>query len=318
MAELSTIDAQRAMLEDLTELITADASSIMKALEGGDPHVTQDALREVLPELTAPYAASAGETAAAVYLEERDNAGVTGLYPASTAPVLPAAQRLQALAGWSTAVLFANPAATVEALDRLAGGLTRVIFDVQRDTVWDLGANDSVGVRYQRMALPGCCAFCAMLASRGASYTSEAAAAGVVGRGMPIPPDGQRRRGGQPMGIKARGPRRLGEDYHDHCRCTAVALHPGREQQMTSAAGKWSEIYAQAMENAKGQFEYGSETWFTFGATPSDRKAHSRSFWVDDRPKAPTYGDEVKYRAVQTVMLADMRRIAADQGLVMH
>ena len=48
MAELSTIDAQRAMLEDLTELITADASSIMKALEGGDPHVTQDALREVL------------------------------------------------------------------------------------------------------------------------------------------------------------------------------------------------------------------------------------------------------------------------------
>lgn len=317
MPDLAIVDAQQAMLDDLTTLATMDLTQIVEALAGEDPHVTQDALREVTPEIVLPYAAQAGEMTSAVYLDDRDAAGINTPYPVSTAPVLPTEERLRALAGWATTLLFANPAATAAVIERLAGGVTRAIYDVHRDTVWDLGANDSVPVRYQRMAQPGCCAFCAMLASRGAAYASEASAAGVVGRGMPIPADGTRkRRGGQPQGIKARGPRRMGEDYHDHCRCVAVALHPGREQQMHSAAAGWLDIYVEARNTAKDKFEYGSEQWLTFG--PGGRQAHSRSFWVDDRPEKATYGDEVAYKAVQSQILTEMRRIAAeDHGLAM-
>jgi hypothetical protein len=125
------------------------------------------------------------------------------------------------------------------------------LFDVERDTTWELSAQDSVPVNYQRMTTHSeACDFCRMLASRGAVY-SDKSATSVVGRGVPtvIYANGKRSRG---KGVKARGTgakrRDLGEEYHDNDKCIGVAVHPGRAQQMEAAALENFELYADGRE----------------------------------------------------------------------
>jgi hypothetical protein len=108
---------------------------------------------------------------------------------------------------------------------------------------------------YQRVPKPGCCAFCGMLASRGASgttnYSSEEAAFRVVGRGVPVEKT-RGKRGGQGKGIGPRGSRKIGEKFHDHCKCRAVPVSKGNYVQMQEDADRYLESYAEARESVSG------------------------------------------------------------------
>lgn len=64
-------------------------------------------------------------------------------------------------------------------------------------------------IGYRRVAAASACAFCAMLASRGAVYATEAGAV-QVGRGRDR---------------RIRGTQMPGEAYHDHCQCTPEAIY---------------------------------------------------------------------------------------------
>lgn len=323
MATLTEVEQRRQATLDLTALAVSDTNYLVHELANEDPLLVKDTLSRYLPTLVDPYAAAVGEVAISGYLDDRAAAGITTAYPAPARAALPTAGRAQALAGWVGQTLIDNPELIAFAATRLTGGVSRMLFDVQRDTTWDLADNDSATVRYQRMASPGCCAFCAMLASRGAVY-SEDSATKVVGRGVPVGRDAQgnridgHSRGRTGKGIKARGMQQMGETYHDHCRCVGVAVHEGRAQQMNEAAEKWYEIYADAFHSANQKFEYGHESWsipVTYevnGKTVTYHELQSRSFWVDDREGAPGYGNEVQYNAFQAQLLKDMRAIAAE------
>lgn len=86
--------------------------------------------------------------------------------------------------------------------ERLAGSANRLTLAGSRQTIVETANRSPAITRYRRVAQPGACDFCEMLAGRGAVYTSAASAGSVTGR----------------QG-KPRGNRRITESYHDHCRC---------------------------------------------------------------------------------------------------
>ena len=103
---------------------------------------------------------------------------------------------------------------------------------------------------YQRVPAAGCCPFCALLATRGAAYTSAESAGGVVGRGSPIP--GTPRRGGQAKGIRPRGSRTVGQAFHDNCSCRVVAVDRGNAVEMGEHAEQYMDAYAKAAQKVSG------------------------------------------------------------------
>jgi hypothetical protein len=60
-----------------------------------------------------------------------------------------------------------------EGIKRAAGGATRLITLAGRDQLEDVVMADSVAIGWYRTTKPGCCYFCAMLASRGLVYKED-------------------------------------------------------------------------------------------------------------------------------------------------
>ncbi|MGW4090048.1 VG15 protein [Nocardia sp. NPDC004750] len=195
---------------------------------------------EAFPEVIDPFAALAADTAAVWY---EDSPSTSDYVP--TAGPLPVAEQLQASATWA---LGANG---IEGLARLQGTTQRAVFDAARDTVLHNVDSES-GAKWARHASANACAFCALMASRGAVYTSKAAAERVVGRGKEmslaerrIRAAGGTRIGGHTAagGIRERGVQKLGKKYHDHCHCIAVEVRPGQSYQPPDYVQKWDEAY---------------------------------------------------------------------------
>lgn len=98
--------------------------------------------------------------------------------------------------------------------DTLAGSAQRLALAGSRETVAGTIAR-SVGtvVGWRRVPDADPCAWCAMLASRGAVFTSREAAGGVVGR----------------RGV-TRGTRGLGMSFHDNDQCTVEPLYEHEDE----------------------------------------------------------------------------------------
>lgn len=90
----------------------------------------------------------------------------------------------------------------------LAGSAQRLALAGERDTVADTIASSDEIVGWRRVTDADPCAWCAMLASRGAVYRTAGSAGGVVGRGGGV-----------------RGARALGQSFHDHDQCTVEPLY---------------------------------------------------------------------------------------------
>lgn len=119
--------------------------------------------------------------------------------------------------------------ATVAMRETLAASAQRLALTGSRDTV---DATVDVGgpiVGWRRVVDEDPCAFCAMLASRGAVYTSEAAAAQVVGRAGGI-----------------RGTRALGMAFHDGDECVVEPLYVGEEEppEVIELQERWERVTA--------------------------------------------------------------------------
>ena len=91
---------------------------------------------------------------------------------------------------------------------RSAAAIARqALAGARKMTMATIDGNRAV-VGYRRIARPGACEFCQMLAGRGAVYKSQRSASGVVGRAG-----------------RARGDQRVGQSYHDNCRCVTEPIY---------------------------------------------------------------------------------------------
>ena len=185
-------EEQRQAVAGLTMLASAELASVMESLAGEPADVVLDALMEALPALGDTYGDAASVLAADYFDEARVAAGARGRFEASPSRG-PERARWEALARWGTDPL--RPAIQVPAVDDdgdpinyerrspdrkaaltlLDGGLTRSIADRHRLTIVENSIQDPQARGWVRIARPGACKFCVMLADRGGVYTAASA-----------------------------------------------------------------------------------------------------------------------------------------------
>lgn len=223
MTTLEDVRAYGLAVDDLTTLAFSDIEALLNSLDPTDPVVLREALLDILPDVVQPYLVGSGDLAA-VWYEELRNQTERARFQAVTAGTTLNDSQLSVMTRRAMAPLFGQSESTVFSL--LTGSVQRLIANAGRDTIRANVMQDRIRVGYGRVPKPGCCAFCSMLASRGAVYNSAASAGAVTGRGMELgSTDG--RRGGQARGIQARGNQNLGDRFHDNCKCVVAPVFVG-------------------------------------------------------------------------------------------
>lgn len=250
----------------LSAKAVADLRRVWPRLLTMRPDKMAEALALVLAEVTDKYGSASAALAAEWFEDLRDTAGAAGSHAAHAAS-LPSTERLEILSRWGVGPLFGASPDPVTALNLVAGGLSRQVLGVGRDTLAESIASDPASPRYARHASANACAFCAMLATRGAVYTAQSAVR-VTGESLGgtdyrkarrldggVVTDERRAeilRGSRAKTI-AQGGRKgrdtlqaHGDKYHDDCRCTAVPVWPGERYEEAPYVAKWRDAYANA------------------------------------------------------------------------
>lgn len=230
----------------LSDSALVELDKIMRAVADESPVVQREAMMDLLPALGNQYASATGEVAAVFSGELMDLQDVKKPVAPETL-ALPPAQSWFALAGFGLSDRTLERGGMMLAYSLIAGGMTKRLTEFAADTMIGNASIQSVATSAARVPKPGCCAWCGMLASRGAVYSTESA--GVVGgRGVPVGQGKGRGSFGKGRGIKARGSRAIGESFHDHCRCEVVALTAGNEAQLQADADRYYEAYRESAD----------------------------------------------------------------------
>lgn len=239
MIDYATTLGYSTLLDQLSVHALADLNALIGSVSDQSKAVQVEALMDTLPELGNMYGSASSEVSAQFFDELMQAQEVKRpISPESFVEMPPS--YWQSLVGWGT---------SNGSLDwpMLAGGLTRRLTEMSADTMVG-NAEMQGGLSAQRVARPGCCAFCAMLASRGADYTT-ATAGKVGGRGVPVE---QNKRA---KGIRSRGSQRIGDDFHDYCRCRVVTVTKNNYAQLTKEADKYVGLYVKARNKIDGGLE---------------------------------------------------------------
>ncbi|WP_030143880.1 hypothetical protein [Mycetocola saprophilus] len=231
----------RAATDALSLAATGEAVALFREVAQPNPVAVRKALIKGLPAVLQPYITASGELSAVWYEDLRREAVGAGFY---AEPIDTLADGLvSGIARHAVSPLFGQGNATVASL--LAGSVQKAVAGAGRSTIDSNVRRDRVKVAYARVPQAGCCAFCAMLASRGAVYGSERSAGGVVGRGVEAHrahSSSGRYIGMRGGGTKVQGVQALGSQYHSFCRCTATPVFQGQEVPYDLA--KYEEMYS--------------------------------------------------------------------------
>lgn len=250
MATLAEQAEHAADLDAIVTLAIADLVRELSDIADLPPARAAELVRSIMPLLLAEYGGQASQLAADYYDEWRFLAlGVAAT--AYSAPVIPDIPDdvVQESLGWALAPLFNDLLDPNSTLSRIAGQAGRLIRNADRLTMLAAAADDPIGTRYARVAREDACAFCRLLASRGADYRSAESAKFVVGEIDPRDPWRTERLRGQ------RGTQASGEQFHDNCRCDVVAVFPGRDLEVSPQVAEWTSQYlaaAQATGTTRG------------------------------------------------------------------
>lgn len=296
MIPYSVVNGYSLTLDQLSTAALGDLRALLNGLEDQSPERVRRVLFEAFPEVFNPFAAAASAVSASFYEEVREMSDVGGSFAAETLDSVEA-PRWSGLVGFGSTPAVFEQGGNALVYSLLSGGLTQILTEIASDTIIGNGGIDSREVGYQRVPRAGCCAFCGMLASKGASYQSKGSAEGVVGRGVPVPRLGTpRRRGGQARGIRPRGSRELGQKFHDHCRCRGVPVFEDNFIEMQADAGKYFDAYADARSYVNDRYDL-SHTQ----TKASDGSLKNRYFYTDSET------GEKADRAREKLILAQMR-----------
>jgi len=285
----------------LDQLVTQSQSTMIRLWDAAGRFDDVDFFRyvsETFPDIAIGYHQLAAEYAASWF--EFDFPDMPGTAAVAAAP---------AVDRFTTSAQWALGADGRQALTRLGGTLQRAIYDGDRATTVQNARSN--GMRWIRVARPNACAFCRLLATRSdidetyrsAVFNEETGEyeTQVVGRSVNLSIADRRmiasgqmtreealarrdemqlvyqigRRKGSPRGRRPRGTRRLGDKYHDDCKCTAKAIPAGvdafevlvaEEPEYAVQVEQWTNEYIKARNNSdSGDPKRILAEWRTFG-----------------------------------------------------
>lgn len=268
MIPYSVVQSYSTLRSSITDAGLAELDELLASLAGEPTRVQREALKELIPELGAQYVNATSLSSAQFFEELMEMQDVKTPRAPELVP-LPERKRWQSLVDWSADDYVFQHLGPNMVYSRLAGGITKQLTEAASDTMIG-NAEVQGGLSAQRVPKPGCCAFCSMIASRGAVYSPESAA-GVVGRGSPV---GSSR---EAKAIRPRGSRKLGEKFHDFCRCEVVVVTADNYVDLQSIEKKHLDAYLDAAKNADdGRSLRWKETTLKDGTT---KRKH---YWVKD------------------------------------
>lgn len=181
-----------------------------------DQHALQSSLprfKAIMAQLVQKYGVASSTLAARFYQQQRQAAGIPGRFtvrPADPAPL----KQIASTVDWATKGLWGSNPDLQAGLTNLTGATETLVLDQGRDTIVNATKVDRKAIGWARIPEPGACAFCAMLATRGAVYKQDTVA------------------------FKS----------HDHCRCHAEPVFTAYEP--TAQIREWQALYA---KSTKGQ-----------------------------------------------------------------
>jgi|SRR5919205_1910193 hypothetical protein len=155
-------------------LALRDLERLWRQLDPTRPLDVRAALEEVLPLLVAQYGEIAATAAADFYDSLREQAGVAGRFVAEMADPVDA-EVVRARARWAIDPLFGQTDADA-ALGRLTQVTDELSLQPGRDTIAHSSGRDPAKARWARVPVGKTCAFCLMIASRGAVFRSAESA----------------------------------------------------------------------------------------------------------------------------------------------
>ncbi|MGW3888898.1 VG15 protein [Micromonospora chokoriensis] len=201
MATPADVAAFRATQADLVTLALAELAEwweqLLAALTGDVPVAR---IETFTSDLVAVFGDAAALAAVDWYDELRDQADVRGRFRARMADPAPQGQA-EAVARWAVGPLFGAQPDQRQALEHLSGGVQRLVLQPARQTIADSVDEDPADARWARVPSGRTtCAFCRLLASRGAVYHSEETAGG------------------------------LANGYHGECDCVPTPVWPGEQE----------------------------------------------------------------------------------------
>ncbi|MFE9955843.1 hypothetical protein [Micromonospora sp. NPDC005299] len=201
MATAADVAAFRSSQTDVVTLALAELVSWWEQLLSlltGDVPVAE--MESFTADLVATYGDAAALAAADWYDELRLAADVPGRFRARMADPPPEGQAA-AVARWAVGPLFGGQPDPQQALANLSGGVQRLVLQPGRQTIADSVDLDPADARWARVPSGATtCAFCRLLASRGAVYHSEEDAGG------------------------------LANSYHSKCDCVPTPVWPGQPE----------------------------------------------------------------------------------------
>lgn len=179
----------RSETASLVRLADRDLTRLWRLVSAGAS--AGEALHDLLPAIVREYGAAGGAMAAEWYDDQRGKVGARGQFYAL--PIQPDDRGTHSLVGW--ALDTATNDAALQAL--ILGGVQRRIADHVRYTITGNAIEDRAAAGWQRVTDGNACAFCSMLAGRGAVYSEAGAdfashddcgcSATVAWKGEPVP-----------------------------------------------------------------------------------------------------------------------------------
>lgn len=165
MTSLADVLAYRRVAQRVSEVSVRDLRRLVTDTEDLDPFDRRDILLAGVPRIVDAGATVMGDFAA-TWAE--DLFAEAGLSFVAAGLALPNPAAVEGSIRWAVGPLFGEGTGTVA--DNLSGMVERFVLDAGRQGV----ADERGRATYQRIPSPGCCDWCAMLASRGAVYHDEA------------------------------------------------------------------------------------------------------------------------------------------------
>lgn len=155
----------------IRRLVQQALAALLASLTGRSLDEVRDALLQALPGLVSQFGDVAATIAADFYDTLREQAGAKGAFTALLADPAPPAQ-VQASVRAVIGPMYAqqDPRAVAGVL---ASTADRYVLQVGRDTITASARKDPAKPRWARVPQGDTCAFCTLLASRGAVYESE-------------------------------------------------------------------------------------------------------------------------------------------------
>lgn len=151
------------------QLALRDLTAWWATVEHLSPSEIKAAAAEMVPLIAHTYGEVSSLAAADFYEEARAASVAKGRY-AATLGNSDAISQAARQVGWASSPIFNGDSAA--ALDRLASVVDAAALQVGRDTVIHNSNRDPSRPRWARVAVGKTCAFCIMVASRGAVYRS--------------------------------------------------------------------------------------------------------------------------------------------------